>query len=108
MILPLYMVCEINCSNCETVYFNKSKRSLKSRSNEHKGSVRNCDCEKNEITKHCWEADPNLAWDQKKRVDRESRLTPGKIKETLHSLKNLHHINKISYMLPETWLPNLR
>ena len=30
----------------------------------------------------------------------ESRLIPRKIKETLHSLKNRNHINKISYMLP--------
>ena len=58
--------------------------------------------------KHCWEADHNFNWDQKKVVDRESRLIPRKIKETIHSLKNSNHINKISYMLPEIWLPNLR
>ena len=40
---------EIDCSNCQTVYFCESKRSLKSRSDEHKRSVRNCDCDKNEI-----------------------------------------------------------
>ena len=45
------IVHEINCSNCETVYFGESKRSLKSRSHEHKRSVRNCDCDKNEIAK---------------------------------------------------------
>ena len=54
-----------------------------------------------------WEADYNFSWDQKKVVDRESRLIPRKIKETIHSLKNPNHINKISYMLPEIWLPNL-
>ena len=37
-----------------------------------------------------------------------SSLIPKKIKETIHSLKNHNHINKISYMLPEIWLPNLR
>ena len=26
---------------------------------------------------------------------------------TIHSSKNPNHINKISYMLPEIWLPNL-
>ena len=31
----------IDCSNCEAVYFCESKRSLKSRSDEHKRSVRN-------------------------------------------------------------------
>ena len=102
------IVYEIDCSNCEAVYFVKSKLSLKSRSDEHKRSVRNCDCDKNEIAKHCWEADHNFNWDQKKVIDRESTLIPRKIKETIHSLKNPNHINKISYMLPEIWLPNLR
>ena len=32
---------------------------------------------------------------------------PRKIKETIHSLQNRYHINKISYKLPEIWLPNL-
>ena len=71
-------------------------------------TVKNCDCDKNEIAIHCWEADHNFNWDQKKVIDRESRLIPRKIKETIHSLKNHNHINKISYMLPEIWLPNLR
>ena len=59
----------------------ESKRSLKSRSDEHKRSVRNCDCDKNEIAEHCWEADHNFNWDQKKVIDRESRLIPRKIKK---------------------------
>ena len=102
------IVYEIDCSNCEAVYFSESKRSLKLHSDEHKRSVRKCDCDKNEIAKYCWEADHNFSWDQKKVVDRESRLIPRKIKETIHSLKNPNHINKISYMLVEIWLPNLR
>ena len=77
-------------------------------SSSWKRSVRNYDCNKNEITKHCLEADHNFNWDQKKVIDRESRLIPRKIKETIHSLKNPNHINKICYMLPEIWLPNLR
>ena len=83
---------------------NLNKWSLKSRSGEHKKSVRNSGYQKNEIAKHCWEADHNFSWDQKTVIDRESR----KIKETMHSLKKLNHINKVSYMLPEIWLPNLR
>ena len=57
------IVYEIDCSNCEAVYFGESKRSLKSCSNEHKRSVRNCDCDQNKIAKHCWEADHNFSWD---------------------------------------------
>ena len=99
---------EIDCSNCEAAFFGESKRSLKWRSDEYKRSVRNCDCDKNEIAKHCWEADHNFNWDQKKVIDRESRLIPIKIKETIHVLKNPNQINKIFYMLPEIQVPNLR
>ena len=91
------IVYEIDCSNCQAVYFGESKQSLKLRSDEQKRSVRNCDCE----------ADHNFNWDQKKVIDRESRLILRKIKETIHSLKNPNHIDKISYMLPEIWLPNI-
>ena len=72
-----------------------------------KRSLRNCDCDKNEIAKHCWEADHNFNWDQKKVLDRKSRLIPKKIKETIHYLKNPNHIDKISYILPEIWFPKL-
>ena len=92
---------------CEAVYFGDSKGSLKSRSDEHKRSVRNCDCEKNEMVKHCWEADHNFSWDREKNIDRESRLILSKMKETINSLKNPNHFNKIFHMLPQIWLPNL-
>ena len=46
--------------------------------------------------------------DQKKFADRESRLVPRKIKETIHSLNNPNQNSKISLMLPEIWLPHLR
>ena len=45
------IVYEIDCSNCQAVYFGESKRSLKSRSDEHKRSVRNCDKEKKKLKK---------------------------------------------------------
>ena len=41
----------------------------------------------------------------KKIIDTESGLIPI-INETIHSLKNPNHINKISNILPEIWLPN--
>ena len=63
------IVCEIDCKNCATVYFGEPKTSLKSRSmDEHKRSVKNCDCENIETAKHCLEADHNFSWDQKKVV----------------------------------------
>ena len=55
------IVYEIDCSNCEAVYFGESKRSLKSLSDERKRSIRNCDCDNNETTKYSWEADNNFS-----------------------------------------------
>ena len=101
------IVYETDPSNCESVYFSESKRSLKLRSDEHNRSVRNFDCDKNEIPKHCWEANHDSSWDQKKIVDRESRLIPWKIRETIDSWKNLYHINNV-IKIPEIWLSNLR
>ena len=98
----------IDSSNGEAVYFSESKWSLKSRSDEHKRSVRNCDCKKKEIAKHCWVADHNFSWNQKKVIDRESRLIPWKIKETRHSLKKSNQLKNIFYILPQIWLPNLQ
>ena len=72
---------EIDCSNCKAVYFGKSERSLKLRSDELKRSVGNCSWEKNEIATHCWEAYHNFTLHQKKVVDRESRLILRKIKK---------------------------
>ena len=72
-----------------------------------KRSVRNSNCDENKIAKHCWEADHNFSLDQKRTVDRESRLIPRKIKDTIHHLKNRNHINKISYMFPEKLHPDL-
>ena len=60
------------------------------------------------MAKHCWEADHNFICDQKKVVDRDSRLICRRIKETIHSLKSPNHIKKISYMFPEIWFPNLQ
>ena len=46
--------------NWEAVYFGEPKRSLKLTLYEHKISVRNCDCEKNKIARHCWKTDYNF------------------------------------------------
>ena len=88
---------EIDCSNCEAVYLGECKQYLKSSSEEHKRSVRNCDFEKNKTAKNCWEADHNFRWGHKKVDDRESRFIPRKIKETVHSMKNPTYINEIPY-----------
>ena len=84
----------IECSNCEAVYLGESKRSLKSRSNEQKRSVRNCDCDKNDTANHCWEAVHNLTGIRGKLLDREGRLISRKTKETINFWKNPNQIFK--------------
>ena len=101
------IVYQIDCSNCEVVYFNESKRSLKSSLDERKRPVGNCDCEKKKLLEDCWKADHIFSLDQKKVTNRDSRLIHRKIKEAIYSLKNPNHINNISHILPEIWLPNL-
>ena len=71
-------------------------------------SLKNCDSEKKEIAKHCWEEDRNFNWNEKKVLGRERILIPRKIKETIHCLKNPNQLSKISYVLPNIWLPNLQ
>ena len=65
------IVYKIDYSKCQVVYFGESKRSLKLRSNEHKRSVRNCDCDKNEIAKlqlflirrfYCFRKGPHISF----------------------------------------------
>ena len=101
-------VYEIDSSKCKAVYFSESKRSLKSRLDEHKRSIRNCGCDKNETKKHCYGADHNFSWDQKTVDDRESKLTPRKLKQTMHSLNNSNHIKKMVYTLLEIWITSLQ
>ena len=88
------IVCEIECSNCEVAYFGKSKRSLKFPSDEHRGYVRNCNSERSKTAKNCLEADRNFSLYQKNVVDRESKLIPLKIKETIYSLRILITLTK--------------
>ena len=78
------IVYEIDCSNYVAVYFGESKRSLKFHSDKQKRSYRNSNCKTNEIAKQCWAADRNFNRDQKKVVNRKSRLIPRKIKETMY------------------------
>ena len=49
-----------DCSNCQEVYFCESKRSLKLGSYNTKYLSGICDCDNNEIAKHCWKTDHNF------------------------------------------------
>ena len=99
------IVYEIDCITFKLYYFSESKWALKLRSDEHKRSaiVKSMNL-RNTLSKKITTL--NLA--QKKFVDKESRLIPRNIKDTIHSLMNSKRINKISCILFEIWLPDLR
>ena len=56
------MVYQIDCSNCEAVYFGESKHSLKSLSDEHKRSVRNCNYDKKKLQNIFGKYITTVAW----------------------------------------------
>ena len=69
------------------MYFGESKRSLKSRSNEHVRSVKNTGIEKNEITKQSWKEGHNFDWNRREVIVKEIRFSR-KIQESIHSLRS--------------------
>ena len=101
------VVYQINCQDCSAAYIGETKRSFNQRSKEHQRAVTNCDTEKNEIAKHCWDKDHVMDWQNKKVIDQEQNMVARKIKETIHSIGNENSINGVSYNLPHIWLPAL-
>ena len=75
------IVYETDFCNCEAVYFGESKQSLKSRLDERKRSVRNCDWDKNEITKHCCQESHICKWYQKKLLIKKASWFLGRWKK---------------------------
>ena len=102
------IVYQIPCNDCPATYIGESKRTFDQRSKEHKRAVKNGDTEKNEIADHCWSQNHSMNWENRKIIDRETYTTARKIKETIHSIADNNHINSISYVLPDIWLPNLQ
>ena len=101
------IVYKIPCKDCPANYIGESKRTFETRSKEHKRAIRNGDVDKNEMAEHCWKNDHTMNWDEREIIDFEQNLVSRKIKESIHSVKDKHHINSISYSLPDIWIPCL-
>ena len=58
---------------------------------------------------HCWKNDHTMNWEQREIIDHEQNFQNvfRKIKESIHLAKDEHHINSISYSLPDIWIPCL-
>ena len=102
------VIYKIPCGDCQAVYIGETKRSFGTRYKEHFSAVKNGNVAKYEIAEHSWKYDHRIDWDNKTIIDRERFLIARKAKETIHSLADKNHINSISYVLPDIWLPILQ
>ena len=59
------------------------------------------------MTEHCWKNDHTMNWEEREIIDYEQNYVSRKIKESIHSVKDEHHINSISYSLSDIWIPCL-
>ena len=73
------------------------QRKFNTRAKEHKRAIRNGDIDKNET----------MNWEEREIINHEQNYASRKIKEPIHSVKDEHHINSISYSLPDIWIPCL-
>ena len=100
-------VYQLNCKDCEAVYMGETKRTLNIGAEEHITAIRFAS--KNSHTaEHCWKYNHDFDWKHKKVLDFEKSWKARTIKESIYSEENEHHINGISFKLPNIWKPILR
>ena len=102
------IVYKYDCKDCGAVNFGESKRTLAERTKEHIRAVRAAGTRRYETADHCWKYNHDFDWENKKIMDYKANTTTRKIKETIHSLCNNNHINRILCRLPNTWFPALK
>ena len=84
-------VYQLNCiptRHCEAIYIGETKRTLNIRAEEQIAGVKSL-------------------WEHKKVLDLRKNWKTRTIKEAIYSEENEHHINGISFKLPNIWKPIL-
>ena len=102
-----YAVYQLNCKDCEAVYVGETKRTLNIRADEHITAIKSAS-KKNLTAEHWWKYNHDFDWKHKKVLDFEKNWKTRTIKESIYSEENEHHINGISFKLPNIWKPILR
>ena len=98
---------QLNCKDCEAVYVGETKRTLNIRAEEHIKAIKPAS-KKSHTAEHCWKYNHDFDWKHKKVLDLEKNWKTRTIKESIYSEENEHHINGISFKLPNIWKPILR
>ena len=77
------------------------------RAEEHITAIKSAS-KKSHTAEHCWKYNHDFDWKHKKVLDFEKNWKTRTIKESIYSEENEHHINGISFKLPNIWKPILR
>ena len=85
----------------------ETKRTLNIRAEEHITAIKSAS-KKSHTAEHCWKYNHDFDWKHKKVLDFEKNWKTRTIKESIYSEENEHHINGISFKLPNIWKPILR
>ena len=85
----------------------ETKRTLNIRAEEHITAIKSAS-KKSHTAEHCWKYNHDFDWKRKKVLDFEKNWKTRTIKESIYSEENVHHINEISFKLPNIWKPTLR
>ena len=88
-------------------YVGETKRTLNIRAEEHITAIKSAS-KKSHTAEHCWKYNHDFDWKHKKVLDFEKNWKTRTIKESIYSEENEHHINGISFKLPNIWKPILR
>ena len=84
----------------------ETKPTLNIRDVEHITAIKS-ESKKIYTAEHCWKYNHEFDWKHKKVLDFEKNWKTRTIKESIYSEENEHHINGISFKLPNIWEPIL-
>ena len=88
-------------------YVGETKRTLNIRAEEHITANKSAS-KKSHTAEHCWKYSHDFNWEHKNILDFEKNWKTRTIKESIYSEENEHHINGISFKLPNIWEPILQ
>ena len=95
---------QLNCKDREAVYVEETKRTLNIRAEGHITAIKSAS-KRSHTAEHCWKYNHDFDWEHKKILDFEKNWKTRTIKEAIYSEENEHHINGISFKLPNIWKP---
>ena len=98
---------QLNCKDCKAIYVRETKRTLNIRAEEHITAIKSAS-ERSHTAEHCWKYNLDFDWEHKKVLGFENNLKTRTIKEAIYSEETEHHINGISFKLPNIWKPILQ